>query len=336
MKYHKLGRTEIEVSAVCMGCWAISTKDFFWDEQTRQDSVAAIHASLDAGVTFFDTAPVYGDGDSEELLGGALGSHRRDVVVATKIGPEDLEPAMIRQRCEESLRRLKTDYIDLYQVHWPSPDLPLEPMCEALESLKTQGKVRAIGVSNFGVGYLQETVGLGSVACNQLPYSLLWRAIEHEIAPVCVDHGIGILCYSPLCQGLLTGKFASPGEVPEKRARNRLFAASRPLSRHGEPGCEEEMFAAIAAVREIAASLGETMGALSLAWLLRQPGVVSVVTGARNAAQATENARAAGVVVDDDVAARLSRATDGVKTIIGANADMWEARSRMEPVDNRP
>lgn len=336
MKYRKLGSTEVEVSAVCMGCWAISTKDFFWDEQTRQNSVAAIHAALDAGVTFFDTAPTYGEGDSEELLGDALGSRRQDVVLATKIAPEHLEPAIIRQCCEDSLRRLKTDYIDLYQVHWPNRDLPLGPTCEALESLKTQGKIRAIGVSNFGVRYLDEIGGHGSVASNQLPYSLLWRAIEFEIAPICIDNGIGVLCYSPLCQGMLTGKFASPEEVPEKRARNRLFAATRPLSRHGEPGCEEETFAAIAEIRKIAASLGETMGALSIAWLLRQPGVASVVAGARTAAQATENARAAEVALDDEVAAKLSRVTERVKSIIGSNADMWEARSRMEPVDDRP
>jgi len=330
MKYHALGHTEIEVSAVCMGCWAISTKDFFWDAQTRQDSVAAIHASLDAGVTFFDTAPAYGDGDSEELLGSALGTRRQDVVLATKIGPNDLEPARIWQCCDDSLRRLQTDYIDLYQVHWPNPNLPWGPTWEALEALQTQGKIRAIGISNFGASYLGEMVGLEGMVSNQLPYSLLWRAIEYEIAPICVDHGIGILCYSPLCQGLLTGKFSSPEHVPEKRARNRLFAATRSLSRHGEPGCEEEMFTALAEIRKIAAALGEEMGALSLAWLLRQPGVVSVVTGARTAAQSTENARAAEVVLDDDVTAKLSQATQRVKTIIGTNADMWEAPSRME------
>ena len=262
VKYRNLGRTDIKVSVVCMGCWSISTRDFFWDQQTRQDSMAAVQASLDAGVNFFDTAPAYGDGDSEELLGDALGTHRQDVVVATKIGPADLEPARIRQCCEDSLRRLKTDYIDLYQVHWPSSSLPTEPMCAALEGLKTQGKIRAIGVSNFAVTYLGKIIGRDSIVTNQLPYSLLWRTIEVEIAPLCVDNGIGILCYSPLGQGLLTGKFESPDQVPEKRARNRLFKGSRPLSRHGGPGCEEETFAAIAEIRTIAAAAGESMGAI--------------------------------------------------------------------------
>jgi aryl-alcohol dehydrogenase-like predicted oxidoreductase len=335
MKYRQLGNSGIDVSVVCLGCWAISTKDFFWESQTRQDSIDAIHASLDAGVNFFDTAPAYGDGDSEEVLGDALGSRRQDIVLATKVGPDHLQPAVLRQHCQDSLRRLKTDYVDLYQVHWPNPKIPWEPTCETLESLKSEGKIRFIGVSNFGVGYLEQVVDRKSIVSNQLPYNPLWRAIEYEIAPTCRNHGIAILCYSPLCQGLLTGKFATPDEVPEKRARSRLFAGDRPLSRHGESGCEEDTFATIAEMRKIAESRQATMGALSLAWLLRQPGVVSVVTGARNAEQAMENIRAAEFVLDDMVSAEISRVTEHLKTIVGPNADMWEGRSRMEPAENR-
>ncbi len=330
MQYRELGRSGINVSTVCMGCWSISTKDFFWDEQAREDSLAAVRAAFDCGVNFFDTAPMYGDGDSEEILGEALGSRRKEVVVATKIGPADLSPPRIRECCEKSLRALRTDYVDLYQVHWPSATLPLQPTYETLRELQAEGKVRAIGMSNFGTSYLGELLGIGRVESNQLPYSLLWRPVEWEIAPLCIDNAIGILCYSPLCQGLLTGKFASAGDVPEKRARSRLFSKDRRLTRHGEGGCEAATFAAIDEIRQIAAELGRPMGLVSLAWLLRQPGVTAVVAGARNAAQAAENARAADLELSDDIVERLSRATDAVKAHIGRNADAWEAVSRME------
>lgn len=330
MLYRQLGRTDFQVSAVALGCWAISTKDFFWDHQARDDSLAAIRASLDAGVTFFDTAPAYGDGDSEQILGEALGSRRKEVVIATKVPPTHLEPALLRQSCEASLRALGSDYVDLYQVHWPNPKLPWEPTYAALEALKAAGKIRAIGVSNFGVSYLEELCQLGRAQTNQLPYSLLWRAIEFEILPRCVTEQIGVLCYSPLCQGLLTGKFSAAQEVPDKRARSRLFPAERPLSRHGEAGCQEKVFAAIAQLAAIAAELGQPLGRLSMAWLLRQPGVTAVVAGARNAAQAAENARAADLTLDGQLVERLARVTDEVKQIIGPNADPWEHISRME------
>ncbi len=330
MKYRVLGQMETKVSVVCMGCWSISTKDRFWEQQTRPDSLAAIRASFESGINFFDTAPAYGDGESEELLSEALGSHRDEVVIATKIGPADLDSERVIQCCEESLRRLKTDHIDLYQIHWPNGSLPLEPTMRALESLKKQGKIRAIGVSNFGRSYLDEARQHADIVTNQVPYNLLWRAIEYEILPNCTAHGTGILCYSPLSQGLLTGKFRSADAVPERRARTRLFRDSRPLSRHGEPGYEEELFAAVTDLVTIAESAGAPLGSLSLAWLLRQPGVAAVVCGARSAAQATENARAAEFELDDRVMLELTQATEKIKQLVGPNADMWETPSRMD------
>lgn len=334
MEYRRLGQTDMIVSAVCMGGWSVSTKDFFWDGQIREDSIEALHAALEAGINFFDTAPAYGDGDSEEILGEALGPHRKEVILATKIGAQDLvDPGSIRRCCETSLRRLKTDYIDLYQVHWPNVELPLEPIYEALWRLKAAGMVRAIGVSNFGVSCLSELLEIGHAESNQLPYSLLWRAVEHQIAPMCVANGIGIICYSPLCQGILTGKFASADDVPEKRARTRLFSGDRPLSRHGERGCEAEAFAALGAIRKIAAAIGQPMSLVAMAWLLHQAGVTSVVAGARNASQASENARAAELKLSDDVLQRLSAVTDEVKRLVGRNADAWDHVSRMERFD---
>jgi len=330
MLYRQLGQTEIQVSVVALGCWAISTKDFFWDGQARADSLAAIRTSFEAGVNFFDTAPAYGSGDSEQILGEALGSHRREVVIATKVPPTHLAPDLLRQSCEASLRALGTDCVDLYQVHWPNPKLPWEPTLRTLEALKAEGKIRAIGVSNFGVSYLDEVQHAGGVATNQLPYSLLWRAIEFEILPRCVAQQIGVLCYSPLCQGLLTGKFAVPADVPDKRARSRLFPADRAMTRHGEAGCQADTFAAIEALAAIAAEIGEPLGRVAMSWLLGQPGVTAVLAGARNAAQAVENARAATLSLDPATAARLAAATESVKQQMGPNADPWEHVSRME------
>ena len=329
MKYRTLGTTDIEVSAVCLGAWSL-IGDFTWGRQGRRDSVAAIHAALDAGVNFIDTAEAYGEGESETLLGEVLAGRRREIVLASKVSVENLRPDDLKQHCADSLQRLRTDYLDLYQVHWPSPDVPLADTLGAMEQLKREGKVRVIGVSNFGVGYLREAMAPRRVESNQLCYNLLWRAIEYELKPLCVAGGVGVLCYSPLCQGLLTGKFTSADEVPVTRARMRLFSKDRPHSRHDEEGCEDELFAAVAQIRRVAGRIGEPMAHVSLAWLLAQEGVASVVTGARNAAQAAENAKAADLELPADVLAELSAATETVKAYVGANADIWESVSRME------
>lgn len=330
MRYEKLGQTDLAVSVVCQGTWSVATRDIFWDGQDRGDSLAAIRAGLDAGVNFFDTAPAYGNGESEEILGEALGSRRREVVVATKVPPTDLEPDKLRQSCERSLRALRSDYIDLYQIHWPSKTLPLEPTWRTLEALQREGKVRHIGVSNFGTSFLGDLTRFGRAESNQLPYNLLWRAVEFAIQPLCAASEMSILCYSPLAQGLLTGKFRTADGVPEKRARTRLFSASRKMTRHGEAGCEQETFAALAGIRRVADELGQPMGRVALAWLLAQPGVTSAIVGARNAAQAVENTAAADLRLDADVIARLSNITAPLKQELGSNADPWEHTSRME------
>ena len=330
MQYRKLGKTDLSVSVVCLGSWSIATKDFFWDGQDRADSVATVHAALDAGINFFDTAPAYGDGDSEEILGEALGARRSSVVVATKVRPVDLEPERLRKSCETSLRALRTDYIDLYQIHWPNHAIPLEPTYRTLQELQREGKIRHVGVSNFGASYLGEFSRLGRAESNQLPYSLLWRAVEFDIQPLCAAGEMSILCYSPLAQGLLTGKFQTADEVPEKRARTRLFSASRKMTRHGEAGCEQETFAALTGIRQVADELGQPMGLVAVAWLLAQSGVTSAIVGARNAAQAIENAASAELRLDADVIARLSSITEPLKKLLGNNADPWEHVSRME------
>jgi myo-inositol catabolism protein IolS len=327
MHFRKLGNTGIDISALAMGCWALAG-DPMWGPQDRAESIATIHAALAVGVNFFDTAEGYTGGETEEVLGQALRGRRHEAVIATKVGPHNLTPAEVRQACEGSLQRLQTDYIDLYQIHWPSRSVHLAETLDALETLRDEGKVRAIGVCNFGIGDLSELLELGWVETNQLPYSLLWRAIEYEIQTTCVEEGIGILCYSPLGQGLLTGKFSSPEEVPEGRARIRLFSGDRPQARHGDRGCETETFAALKEIGQVCEKIGEPMAKVAIAWLFHQPGVTSVIAGARRPEQIRQTAQAVDLALTPEVVERLGQSTERVKRCIGANPDMWQSESR--------
>lgn len=329
MQYHKLGKTDIRVSAVAMGCWAI-VGDSTWGPQDEALAIQTIQSALDQGINFFDTAEMYGNGYSEELVGRALAGKRGLAVISSKVSSHHLAPADLVQACEDSLRRLQTDYLDLYQIHWPSRTVPLADSLNTLHKLQSQGKIRAIGVSNFATQDLEDLIALGGCASNQLPYSLLARAIEHEILPKCVRHGIDVLCYSPLAQGLLTGKFTAAAEVPDGRARTRHFAGTRAQARHGQIGCEAETFAAIARIRDLAQSLGEPMAALSLAWILHQRGIASVLAGARSPQQIAQNAHAAEISLSPETLRVLDEATAPVKGCLGPNPDLWQAESRMK------
>jgi len=329
MQYRKLGRTDIDVSTVAFGCWAI-VGGFTWGDQDEADSLAALRAAHDAGVTFFDTAEGYGGGASEQLLGRALGDVRDGIVIASKASRSHHQPDDLREACERSLQNLGTDRIDLYQLHWPNWDVPFAETVGILDELKAAGKILSYGVSNFGPRDLGDILATGCpIQSNQVAYNLLFRAVEYDIQPICVREGIGILCYSPMMQGLLTGKFASPDDVPADRARTRHYSCDRPDARHGEPGAEAETFAAIAAVREVAEGLGAPMADVSLAWLLAQDAVTCVIAGGRNAAQATANAAAADLVLPQDALDRLTAATEGLKQALGPNADMWQTESRI-------
>jgi aryl-alcohol dehydrogenase-like predicted oxidoreductase len=327
MNYRKLGNTDISVSALSMGCWAIAS-DPMWGPQDEAESAATIHAALDIGVNFFDTAEGYTGGESEAVLGRSLVGRRQEAVIATKASRTNLSGDEVAQACESSLRRLQTDYIDLYQIHWPSRTVPLEETMEALERLCEQGKVRAIGICNFGVGDLSDLLEIGQVQSNHLPYSLLWRAIEYEIQQACVDENLGMLCYSPLAQGLLAGKFATPDDVPEGRARIRLFSNDRPMARHGDSGCETEVFAALDKIRPICVELDQQMAQVALGWVLHQPGVTSVIAGARTPEQIRRNAEAADLALSPETLAQLAEATKEVKDCIGPNPDLWQSVSR--------
>lgn len=327
MEYKRLGgRDDLHVSAIALGCWPFAGGDV-WGEQEDADSIAAVHAALDEGINFFDTAEGYGR--SEEVLGRGLKGRRDEAVVATKVSAANLDPPELLRACEHSLRALQTDYVDLYQIHWPNWDVPLEETIGALERLQEQGKIRAYGVCNFAVGDLSEMVELGRCVSDQLPYSLAWRGIERAVLPLCRTHGIGVICYSPLAQGVLTGRYGSADEMPEGLARTRLYAGTRSMSEHGESGHEKELFAAVAEIREIAAGLGEPMAAVSLAWLRQQEGVTSLLVGARNADEVRRNLPSLDLTLSDGIVQRLAEVTEPLKKALGDSLDMWFAPSRM-------
>ena len=328
MKYRKFGSTDIDISTIVMGCWAIGG-GYTWGEQDERDSIDTIRAAIDAGINMFDTAEFYADGYSEEVLGKGLAGQRDKVLVATKVWPDNLTADKLVQACERSLKRIKTDYIDLYQIHWANWDVPLEETLSAMEKLKQDGKIRFVGVSNFGVRDLTEALGCTEVVTDQLIYSLLFRAIEYEILAKCREAEVGVLAYSPLAQGLLTGKFKGPDEVDDERARVRLFSKNRAGTVHDGEGCEKEAFEALDNIHAICADLGEPMANVALAWVLQQPGVTAVLAGARRPDQIFDNVRAVDLELTDGVLKNLGDATAEVKRKLGPNADPWRTASRI-------
>ncbi len=327
MDYRSLGKREdIQVSPIALGCWPFSGGEF-WGSQADSDSMAAVHAALDTGINFFDTAENYPR--SEEVLGQGLKGRRHEAVIATKVSARNLAPDDLVEACERSLRALQTDHIDLYQIHWPNWNLPLSETVAALDALQLEGKIRAYGVCNFADQDLTEMVASGQCITDQLPYSLVWRSIERSVLPLCRENGIGVICYSPLAQGILTGRYATADDVPEGLARTRHYSGKRRLAEHGEPGLEEDLFAAVAKVREIAEELSESMASVSLAWLRQQEGITSLLVGARNAEEVRRNLPSLELSLSDEILKQLDVVTRPVKEAVGTNLDMWYAPARM-------
>ena len=328
METRPLGSSEMRTSVFGLGCWPMGGGPG-WGDHDEKEIIATVHAALDRGVNFFDSAEGYNDGKSEEVLGKALVGHRHSALIATKISPGNAEPETLRAHCEASLRRLRTDVIDLYQVHWPVAAPSVDGAFAALADLRDEGKVRAVAVSNHGVKQLTHVLATGaSIPSNQVSYSLLSRAIETDIAPFCRQHGISIIAYMPLMQGLLVGHWRSLGDVPPFRARTRHYAGSRPEARHGEPGAEKEMLTALARIREIAGDVGAPMAHVALAWVAGKPGVASVLVGGRRPNQLVRNLEAASLRLLPDVVAELDRATEALNTKLGPSADYFQSTAK--------
>lgn len=292
MQTRTLGGSDLQLSVIGLGTWAIGGGDwaFGWGDQDDQEAVASIVKAVELGVNWIDTAPVYGFGKSESLVGQALGAipAADRPIVATKCGRTNLGDGNIGKclrresviaECEASLKRLHVDCIDLYQMHWPEPDQEIEEGWQTLVDLKQQGKVRHIGVSNHNVAQLKRLQAIHPIASLQPPYSMISRDVEAEILPYCGDNRIGVICYSPLGKGLLTGAFdtARAAGLSEKDHRSRD-------PRFQSPQLEINL-SFVRALGDIAAGLGWTIAELAIAWVLRRPEVTAAIVGSRRPQQ---------------------------------------------------
>ncbi|MFH1985037.1 MAG: aldo/keto reductase [Pseudomonadota bacterium] len=318
MKYNQLGRTGLLVSELCFGTMTFGGKGF-WTVIGQLPQAAAdnlVARALEAGVNFFDTADIYSEGESEKILGRALGKRRKDVVLATKVhgrmgeGPNEigLSRGHIMQAVDDSLTRLGTDFIDLYQIHGFDSLTPLEETLRALDDLVRCGKVRYIGCSNLAAWQLMKSLwvsdryNLHRFETLQAYYTIAGRDLEREIVPLLADQNIGLMVWSPLAGGLLSGKFNREGKGPEKTRRADFDFP--PVER-------ERAFSAVDVMAEMAAARGASVAQIALSWLLHQKAVTSVIIGAKSEAQLADNLAAPQVTLSAEDLARL----DGVSAL---------------------
>ncbi len=305
------------VSEIAFGNWLTHGSQI-----QEEQAASCVHAALDVGITTFDTADVYATGAAEEVLGRALqGVRRESVEIFTKtywpMGPGRNDRGLSRKHIMEavhaSLRRLGTDYIDLYQAHRFDYETPLEETLSALDDLVRQGKVLYVGVSEWRAEEISDALsiaddaGLDRIVSNQPQYSMLWRVIEEKVAPLCLKEGIGQIVWSPLAQGVLSGKYR-PGAAPPQGSRAEDPTGSNFIERLLAP----EVLEAVARLGPIAQRAGITMAQLALAWVLNRPGVSAAIIGASRPEQVRENAQASGIVLDDQVMAEVDAALSGV------------------------
>ncbi len=321
MEDFELGTSHIKASRLALGTWAFSGARI-WGSNPERDSIRTIHMALDRGVNLIDTANRYGDGEAERVLGEALKGRRQEALVATKLYTDELSFEKVLESCEASLKRLGTDVIDLYQIHWPSREIPLDETFRAFEKLKEQGKVREIGVCNFGEKDAPEAAERGAVL-DQLPYSLIWRVIEKRILPACRRAGLPVWAYVPLGQGLLSGKYRSIEDVPQGRRETRIYSSSWGMSKHTEPGFEKPVFELIGALRGVCTEFGCSMPELSLAFLKNREGVSAVLMGARSEAQLEANLAAWEAEVPEEAVRKAVALSEALKEAEGENADLW-------------
>lgn len=328
MEYRQLGKSELKVSPIIFGAWAIG--GWMWGGSEEKEAIEAIHTSIDGGATTIDTAAVYGYGRSEEIVGKAIKGKRDKVQVLTKYGLRwdstegehffDWEDAdglkkiyrnarkeSIIRECENSLRRLQIECIDLYQCHWRDPSTPIEETMEAMQQLLKEGKIKAAGVSNFNRQDIERANSLCPIASNQPPYSMVLRDIEKDILPYCRDHKIGVIVYSPLQRGLLTGKFKP--DVQFKAGDHRANQS------HFQPENIKRTNAFLERIKPIADAHGATLGQLVIAWTIAQSGVTAALVGARDAEQTRENLKAQELRLSAEELAEIAKQLSSLELV---------------------
>jgi aryl-alcohol dehydrogenase-like predicted oxidoreductase len=331
MKYRKLGNTDLQLSEVTFGAWAAG--GWMWGGTERKDAIEAIRVSYSLGVTSIDTAPIYGQGTSEEIVGEAIKGLPRDrFQILTKYGMRwDLKKGdfafssknnsgididiykyagkeSIIKECEDSLKRLGTDYIDLYQIHWPDSTTAIEESIDAVSRLIEQGKVRYAGVCNYNAAQMAEAEKYIQLASDQVPYSMVKRDIEAELIPYCMDHNKSILAYSPLERGLLTGKMLPGHKFSDgDHRKNVSFFKDENLKQTNE---------FLNRIKPIADAKHLTVGQLVILWTLEQPGITITLVGARNAEQAIENAKAIDKSLSEEETELISEHLSALELVV--------------------
>jgi methylglyoxal reductase len=320
MEYREIGKSGIEASSIALGTWAVGGGPW-WGDSDDKESIKAIHAAVDAGVTMIDTAPAYGFGHSEEVVGRALKGRRDKVVLCTKCGlwwKDDrgsfkfeqlgkrvhtcLRPETIAVEIDASLGRLDTDYIDLYMTHWQAvePDkTPIEDTMASLLKMKDEGKIRCIGVSNADVSHMKEYLASGRIDSNQLKYSMLDRKIENKQVPFCIENGISIQAYSPLEQGLLTGRIGMDYRPSDTEYRN--------LIPYFKPENRSKVLNMLGKWKPLTEKYGCSTAQLVIAWTVCRPGITFMLCGARKTAHVIDNVQAAGIKLEIEDTVRMTR-----------------------------
>jgi aryl-alcohol dehydrogenase-like predicted oxidoreductase len=310
-----LGNSDLRLSPIGLGAWAIGGGDwaYAWGPQDDQESIAAIHRALDMGINWIDTAAIYGLGHSEEVVGRALKSASKSgsgrPYVFTKCGIRwnadrspyrSLKAASVAEEVEASLRRLDMETIDLYQIHWPDPESEIEEAWEALARFREQGKVRWIGVSNFNVAHMKRIQQIAPITSLQPPYSMLRRAIESEILPFAQESGIGVINYSPMLSGMLTGKM-----TPERVAAMPADDWRRKAVEFNEPRLSRNL-RLVELLREIGSGHSVSPGVVAVAWTLHHPAITAAIVGGRSAKQVEESSAALHFRLNDEEYARIN------------------------------
>jgi aryl-alcohol dehydrogenase-like predicted oxidoreductase len=330
MEYRQLGTSAVNASVITFGAWAIG--GWMWGGADRKEAIAAIQAAYDNGVTSIDTAPAYGQGLSEEIVAEAIKDIPRDrLQIMTKFGlrwdvqqgefffkskdndGRDIDIYKLASResvmkeCENCLRRLQTDYIDLFQIHWHDTTTPISETMEALLRLQEQGKIRAAGVCNYSTALVKEAEKVISLASNQVPYSMVLRDIEKELVPYCIENKKAIIAYSPLQRGLLTGKIKPGHKFAEgdSRESNRFYTTEN-MNRINH---------LLDTLRPLAAEKNATLAQLVLRWTIDQPGITIALAGARNAEQAVQNAKAAEIRLTQEEIAFINQKLDKLELV---------------------
>ncbi len=333
MQYRKLGDTGPTVSAIGFGCWEMGNPEY--GSSNDSEMVAAVNRAIDLGVTLFDTAPNYGFGGSEEVLGRALGARRKEVVLVSKVGITwdpvtftakfDGRYSTIKRINEESLRRLGTDHLDLVLMHWPDPETPIAETMRALEELRTEGKARHVGVSNFSAYELHESRRYAPICANEVGYNLFDRRWERDMFPVAQELGIGIMAYGPMAHGLLTGTMPRENTFDERdwRRHGNIFG-----QRLFGPNLNQNLDV-VDKLLTVADRAGTSLPLLALSWVLRNPAVSVALTGCRTPREIEENVRALDVTLEPEVLAEI----DSVMAGAAGRTDVMPGRHHLPKVD---